>query len=257
MGDGDIHQFFVQALPSTGWSDSPLVVVLTDSREWNFCLPSALMLLDDAQRERMQRKRVQGDREVLTLAYAMHRLLLGYVLDMDAASVPLWRDAAGCPRVGDDKLVHTSLSHADEFIALAISRAGPVGVDIEPMTRKDMLPEMAASICTPEEKLELDQLDAEARGLGLLAMWVRKEALLKAAGLGLSVEMNTFAAPEGLVRPMFLADGACLQMLETDGTCLAALAGPVDTRAAVVRLSPHLDSTAFRSPGPLVMADHE
>jgi 4'-phosphopantetheinyl transferase len=211
---------------------------MADIGDWKSCLPSALTLLDAAENLRMRRKRNPGDREMLVLAYAMHRMLLGHALGMNPATVPLWRDAAGCPRVGDN-LVHTSLSHAGDWIALAISRVGPLGVDIEPLSRMDMLLEMADATCAPSERPELEALAADQRKRALLALWVRKEALLKAAGTGLSVEMSSFAAPEGPVPPMpMLRGGAWLEMLDAGPGCLAALARPAGTMAAVARLIP-------------------
>jgi 4'-phosphopantetheinyl transferase len=204
-----------------------LVVALADAGDWKSYLPDASMLLDAAENLRMQRKRKQGDRDVLILAYALHRLLLGQVLGMDPMAVPLWRDAAGCPRVGDGNIVHTSLSHADGLVALAVSKAGPVGVDVESTARVDMLPEMADSICDPSERVELQEVAVDARGLALLALWVRKEALLKAEGIGLSREMSSFRAPEGEVA-LGVGTGmkASLRMLEAGPGCLVAVAGP-------------------------------
>ncbi len=236
MDDHDIRQAFDQALPSQAWCLQPLVVALVDVRDWRPCLPGASMLLDPAENLRMQRKRKLADREVLILAYAIHRLLLGKALGMDPEVVPLWRDAAGCPRVGGN-LVHTSLSHAGDWIAMAVSRVGPVGVDIEPLARMGMLAEMAGDICHPSELAELETLAVDQRNRALLALWVRKEALLKAAGTGLSVEMGSFAAPEGLVRPMPILEGeAWLEMLESGPSCLTALARPAGAMTAVALL---------------------
>lgn len=238
MDDRDIHQVFMRALPSEGWCSQPLLVALVDIGDWKSCLPGALALLDTAENLRLRRKRNPGDREVLALAYAMHRLLLGHALGMDPTAVPLWRDLAGCPRVGNN-LVHTSLSHAGEWIALAVSRVGPIGVDIEPLSRMAMLPELADTICSPSERRELETLSAEQRGRSLLALWVRKEALLKAAGTGLSVEMSSFSAPEGQILPMpILAGVSCLEMLDAGPGCLAALAKPAGSMAVVSRLFP-------------------
>lgn len=241
MGDHGrgIRRAFTGALPSREWCSQRLVVALADVGDWKSYLSDASMLLDAAENMRMQRKRKQGDREILTLAYALHRLLLGQVLGMDPMVVPLWRDAAGCPRVGDGNIVHTSLSHADGLVALAVSKAGPVGVDVESIARVDMLPEMADSICDPSERVDLQEVAADARGLALLALWVRKEALLKAEGIGLSREMNSFRAPEGVVA-LGVGAGmkASLRMLEAGPGCLMAVAGPPGARAMFKRLVP-------------------
>jgi 4'-phosphopantetheinyl transferase len=238
MGDRDIHQAFAHGLPPQDWCSQPMLVALVDVRDWKAWLPPALALLDATENLRMRRKRNPVDREVLTVAYALHRLLLGHILGMDPATVPLWRDAAGCPRVGDN-LVHTSLSHAGEKIAFAVSRIGPVGVDVEPLARMHMLQEMAESICTRSEQAAVESLAFDHRSKALLGLWVRKEALLKAAGTGLSVEMSSFDAPEGMIRPMRVLDGGgWLEMIEAGPDCLAALAGPIGGTAAVAWLFP-------------------
>lgn len=95
---------------------------------------------------------------------------------MDPATVPLWRDAAGCP-------VHASLSRAGDWMGVGSRRPGPVGVDMELLACMDMLPEMAGGACDSSELAEPGTLAVDQRGRVLLASWVR-EVLLKAAGTG-------------------------------------------------------------------------
>ena len=180
MGNHDIHQAFARALPSQEWCSQPLMIALADVRDWKSSLPDASVLLDTAENLRKRHKRKQDDREALTVSYALHRLLLGHILGMDPAAVPpLWRGAAGCPRVGDN-LVHNKSGHAGDWIALVVSRIGLVGVDIEPLARMDMLPEMVETICTRLEHAAMEALAIDDRSKALLwPLWVRKEALLK------------------------------------------------------------------------------
>src|SRR3546814_13794073 len=58
-------------------------------------------------------------------------------------------------------------------------------------------------------------LSGAERGRELLSLWVRKEALLKAAGIGMAIEMDRFEAPADRV---------------------LALPGDVRTGSAVIRL---------------------
>jgi 4'-phosphopantetheinyl transferase len=126
-----------------------------------------------------------------------------------------------------DAAVHTSLSHADGLVAIAVSMAGPVGVDIEPVHRAAVMPEVSARVAHPREYAELSMLPPRDRNDALLALWVRKEALLKAAGIGLAQEMNAFEAPTG--RAVELAGGAggtaAIRMLDGNGSSIAAVAG--------------------------------
>ncbi len=60
----------------------------------------------------------------------------------------------------------------------------------------NMPPEMAGGVYDSSELAELEILAVDQHGRALLASWVRKEALLKAAGIGLlPVEMSPFAVP--------------------------------------------------------------
>lgn len=179
-------------------------VTLLDAADWRPWLPQADALLDAAEAARVQRQRRPGEREVRRVAYAAHRLLLASSMGCAPRDVPLWRDALGCPRLAVAAW-HTSLAHADGHIAIAVCADGAVGVDLEPAARATTMPELATVICHPDELAALAQLEAAALGKALLGVWVRKEALLKAAGVGLRRDMTGFAAPSG--HPLPLCDG--------------------------------------------------
>lgn len=122
---------------------------------------------------------------------------------MDPAAVPLWRDAAGCP-------VHASLSRAGDWMGVGSRRPG---VDMEPLARTDMLPEMTGGACDSSELAEPGTLAVDQRGRALQASWVR-EVLLKAAGTG------TVGGNEQLRRALRLASAnaegaAWLELLES------------------------------------------
>src|SRR5690606_17107098 len=119
------------------------------------------------------------DRDLATLAYAFHRLLLSAVLECAPADVPLGRDGRGGPVVAGVPVL-TSLSHAEGLVAIAASRTGPVGIDIEPASRTADMVEIAGRVCHPRELAALEALPRPERERELLSLWVRKEALLKA-----------------------------------------------------------------------------
>lgn len=169
------------------------VFALSDWRPW---ATDALDLIDARERERVQRQRRADHRQDLAMAYALHRLVLARALDMPGARVPLARDAQGRP-VLEGLAVDTSLSHADGRVAVAMSLYGPVGVDIEPADRAEVMREIAGRICHGDEHAHIAARRDAEQGAALLELWVRKEAFLKAAGVGLAREMDTFALPEG------------------------------------------------------------
>ncbi len=228
-----------------------VVVALIDLRHWQPWLIEAQALIDSSETERMQRQRRVNDRQTLTLAYAMHRLLLAEALQASPLEVPLYRDERGCPRLRDGRM-QTSLSHADGFIALAVCADGPVGVDVELAGRASSMQEIAGHVCHPAETAALAGLAKAERQKALLSLWVRKEAMLKAAGIGLTHEMSSFLAPENEPLPLPAQDGESIhvRMLDAGPVCTAAVAGPVGVPVAHAWLRPASTGTAHDREAP-------
>lgn len=226
----DLRAAFGDALPTPTWASlvsARIVVALINLDDWQPWLPEAWSLIDAAERGRVERRRFDADRDQLTLGYALHRLLLGNTLGCDVTEVPLTRDARGCPRLVDRPLC-TSLSHANGCIALAVTATGPVGIDIESATRAAAMPEIAGRVCHPVDAAALAGLVQPAWSAALLTLWVRKEALLKAAGVGLEREMNGFSVPDDGLLPLSppAAEMSQLRMLDVGPHWVAAVAGP-------------------------------
>lgn len=229
LGQLDLASAFARAFgqppDAAPGSIAGTAVAIAGLPAWRPWLDEAIGLLDDAENERVSRRRRASDRDALTLSYALHRLYLAAMLGLEPHAVPLSRDALGCPQLGAG-LGRTSLSHTDDLVAFAYSARGPVGVDIEPSTRAAMLPDIADRVATPEELSALDGLSEATRAAALLALWVRKEALLKAAGIGMAREMHTIACPEAqpLALPTVEAGLVEVRRLDTGGPCEAAVA---------------------------------
>lgn len=91
-----------------------------------------------------------------------------------------------------------NLSHTDDAALLAFSTGGEIGVDIETTSRARRFEPLAERFFHPQERALLR--DAGDSPLTFLRVWTAKEALLKAVGLGLTVElaeMNVTPALEG------------------------------------------------------------
>jgi 4'-phosphopantetheinyl transferase len=96
--------------------------------------------------------------------------------------VEIWRDERGKPfLVNDERFVNWS--HNEDYWVLAVSREGPVGVDIESL-RIDYQEEMYGWILHDEEKERIKQ------GVRFSEIWTRKEAYVKYLGVGIDEDMN-------------------------------------------------------------------
>lgn len=236
-GADGLFQWFRRQLPRAD-AHRPQTL-LVDVAQWRAVLPAAGALLDHAEMERVARKRFAKDRELLLLAYALHRMWLAVLLACAPAQVPLRRNEHGRPLLQGERL-QTSLSHCDGAIALTVSSTGEIGVDIEPRSRASEMRDVAAQVCHPLERLEVERLPALEQGDLLLRLWVRKEALLKAAGVGLGWEMSSFEAPPGRVVDFSRSHAPVLQVmdLQTDCNWVVALSTPPGPVGTCVWLSP-------------------
>lgn len=199
----ELAQAFRTAWPPASREPWPQTVVVAwlHTRDWIARLQAAGALLTEQERYKVGRQRDSRDRNAHALAYAFHRLVLADLLGCEPDEVPVYRDAKGCPRVAGLPNLGTSLSHGRELVAIAVSGSGPVGVDIEPLARAAAMPEIAMAVVHPEDGLlpPSSQAGRSVWASDLLRLWVRKEAVLKAAGIGLECPMDQFAARDGAV----------------------------------------------------------
>lgn len=159
-------------------------VVVFDSTHWLHSIEEAADVLTAAEHARALRFRQQQHRDTYVLAHAAWRHALAAVLRVTPAEVPLASEANGRPCLPGTGLA-TSLSHSGSHVAIAIAHADCIGVDIEQSpTRADLGP-LTELLCTTEEANALQRCDTPSREHALLALWTRKEALLKAYGIGL------------------------------------------------------------------------
>lgn len=87
-----------------------------------------------------------------------------------------------------------SLSHTPRLCLIALTRNDRIGVDIEPVCAFDDALALARRFFHPQELEWLASRCDDARALEFLRLWVRKEAVAKAAGLGLAMRFDDWTA---------------------------------------------------------------
>jgi len=108
--------------------------------------------------------------------------------DLDAGHVEIGQDRWGVPWASvEGRRIPLSLSHAEGWAAAAAHPQARVGIDIEPA--QELPPRFARYFLSPDEMRALGGW--ADRSTSLLAAWTVKEAVLKAAGCGLSVPPST------------------------------------------------------------------
>lgn len=81
--------------------------------------------------------------------------------------------------------VHFNVSHSGDLGVIAVG-ARPLGIDLEIPARKFSASAIASQLLAPDERRTWEALPADQQDAEILKLWVCKESLLKAMGLGIA-----------------------------------------------------------------------
>lgn len=196
----------------------------------------ALTLLDATEHERAARFRFDLHRDRFIAAHAALRGILGEALGIPAADVALRTAASGKPALDGGQSasgLHFNLSHSGDHALVALSWGREVGVDIEEYDARDGRALDVLTQFSPLEQQALLALNGPARVRAFYRCWVRKEALLKAAGSGIAAGLERFSVSVGALACLLASDLPELSVgqwslvaLDAPGRWAAALAAP-------------------------------
>jgi 4'-phosphopantetheinyl transferase len=119
-------------------------------------------------------------------AWSGVRRVLAWYAGGDPRNLAFSRDARGKPHLVGRPGMAFSLSHAEGLAALAVSCGGSVGIDLEALRTFDDAGRLARRFLSPAEHETVARTNAGDRDRVFLQTWTRKEAVLKALGLGLT-----------------------------------------------------------------------
>ena len=162
---------------------------------WSTPVAAASMLLTAEESLRLARLHHQADRDRSATGRALLRIAVARVLDVEPGAVRIDATCACCggshgqPRVtapSSTPRLDVSVAHAADRVLVAVSAAGPIGIDIEPEDAAGF-PGFDQIGLTERERREIDGLAAADQTRARTAKWVQKEAMLKLDGRGLTV----------------------------------------------------------------------
>lgn len=145
--------------------------------------------LDSQESEHARGLYFEADRNEYRRAHAALRQMLGAELGAAPGSLRFSQGPHGKPSLVDAEL-QFSLSHS-HGVALVALAPGAVGVDAE-RVRAERVVDDVERLYSPRERAALAALPAEHRSAAFFRAWVRKEAVLKARGSGLTAPLRDF-----------------------------------------------------------------
>lgn len=156
------------------------------------------VFLDDEERQRAERFRFEQDRERFIAGHGVLRILLGSALGLAPENVRMARGAHGKPFLPDGGPAF-NLSDTKDALVVAIGGSDELGVDIETVERRTDHELVSGHYFTPDEVAHIQAGDAEGKRR-FLTLWTRKEAVLKASGVGLMEDLHALRVLDGSQR---------------------------------------------------------
>lgn len=171
-----------------------------DEREIRAC--EAVLSPDEAARA--ARFVLPVHRTRFVAARGVLRTILSRYTGTEPGRIELSYGPHGKPRLAPASAPHGiqfNVSHAGNRALVAVTTGRGVGVDIESIGTRAREAHIARRFFTPGEDRALRSADESARPALFAAFWARKEACIKASGLGLLLSLDSFDVSAGAREP--------------------------------------------------------
>ena len=147
--------------------------------------------LSEEETERAARFHFSADEDRFIAAHGCLRDVLARYLHCEPRKLNFSTNRYGKPTLCDHKL-EFNLTHSGEYALIAITRESKVGVDVERIRQGISSQVIAQQYFSKSEVAELQASPLAGREIAFFSCWTRKEAYIKAHGLGLSLPLESF-----------------------------------------------------------------
>jgi 4'-phosphopantetheinyl transferase len=158
---------------------------------------------------RASRFHLEDDRRRYIKCRGALRILLGRYLEMPPAEICFRYENNGKPEMAtpqDSRGLRFNVSHSGGLALIAVGSGRGIGVDIEMVRpRLDFL-DIAKRFFSTREVQAILKLRENKRQEAFVACWTRKEAFLKATGVGMSYPLTEFSVTVDPLGPAALCE---------------------------------------------------
>ncbi len=151
--------------------------------------------LNEAERARAHAIVVARARQRFVAARGLLRQLLASYLHISPLEVQFAYGQWGKPEVVADlwdQPLHFNVTHSGGLALFAVTRLGKVGLDVEQIRRVSKSEHIVSRFFSPAEQAAIQALPEALREEAFFACWTRKEAFIKATGVGLRFPLASF-----------------------------------------------------------------
>ena len=158
-----------------------------------------LALLSDQELKRANRYLVEHARTSFVISRGVLRLLLAKYLATDPRTIRFQQNSYGKLFLADSSL-QFNLSHSQELALFAFTMDCPLGIDVEFIDQHIEYLDIAERFFSIEEYGMLLALPGLERRQAFFNCWSRKEALIKARGMGLFLALTSFSTEVSFIK---------------------------------------------------------
>jgi 4'-phosphopantetheinyl transferase len=151
--------------------------------------------LSPEEKARADRFHFVNDRNRFVAARGLLRELLGKYLHQAPAGLEFSYGEHGKPSLSGGNAssgLCFNLSHSAGLVVYAIAKERNLGIDVEHVRPESAGEDIARRYFSAREVSDLQTLPPEVRVEGFFHCWTRKEAYLKATGMGLQIPLDSF-----------------------------------------------------------------
>jgi 4'-phosphopantetheinyl transferase len=203
----------INSIAQTDWSAPAAHPVLRNNEVhvWQACLEEGWdlaglsALLDDGEKNIAARFRLDEDRDLYILSHGLCRRLLAAYIGVAPAALRFTVTQHGKPEIGmpgNASQLRFNMAHSGQRAIFAIASNCDVGVDVEHTASRIEVAELWDHVLCASEQAQLRKLPAAEQRDAFFRVWTRKEAALKAAGVGLLVPpatLDVLSSAEALI----------------------------------------------------------
>lgn len=177
---------------------------------WRFDLHAAARwahgneVLDEQELRRAASFVFSSDRERFVTGRCLLRTILGKYLCIAPERVLLRESSEGKPALVDHDSLSFNVSHSKHVWYAAVLTGSEIGIDVELEHPVDNVFALADMVFSPSERQQLRECPANQVNETFLRGWTRKEAYVKALGVGIGIDLEaitTGLGMQGLIVP--------------------------------------------------------
>lgn len=152
--------------------------------------------LSQEELEKSRRFVRKSDRTRYAMSHIALRMILAHYLSLAPAAIRFTCNSFGKPSLlafeEGSHPINFNLSHSGSYAIVAISRQGQLGVDIEKICAHHDIELLVNTYFSLTERQMFRLLPEDVHMLEFFRIWTRKEAFIKALGMGFSFPLSDF-----------------------------------------------------------------